>query len=64
MIDYNLYWVDKGFPGTLGDYILITLTLMIAMGFPLLSWIYKRDKSKKTQKGVGMPKSVMDEGTA
>jgi len=64
MIDYNLYWVDKGFPGTLGDYILIMLSLMIAMGFPLLNWIYKRDKSKKDQKGVSMQKRVMDEGRA
>jgi hypothetical protein len=64
MIDYNLYWVKKGLPGTLGDRILVLMSLLIAAGFPILNWIYRKDKKDKPQKGVSMRKSIMDEGRA
>jgi hypothetical protein len=48
MIDYNLFWVKRGLPLTTGDWILITLSIIVAMGFPLLYWFYRVRGSGKS----------------
>jgi hypothetical protein len=70
LIDYNLYWADKGLSLTLGDWILILLSLIVAMGIPFLYWHYEGDKSgltrlkEKAKESIPMQKKAMDEGTA
>jgi len=45
LIDYNLDRSGKArwrLPGTVGDRILLLLTLFLFLGFPFLSWFYRR----------------------
>jgi hypothetical protein len=71
MIDYNALYaarMGRGFPGTLGDWILVLLSFILMMGFPFLHWLF-RDKnvsgSKTTRsRDVDIQKDAVDEGMA
>jgi len=55
LIDYNLYWVQQKknrIPGTPGDRILVLLSLLLALGFPALSWIFGKERRRKRPREV------------
>ena len=70
LIDYNLFWEEKGFMLTLGDWILVLLSFTLFLGFPFLNWFYRGKRPDLTEiknqakKGVSMSKNAMDEGMA
>jgi len=63
LIDYNLYWLQQkrgGIPGTPGDWILILLSLFLALGFPVLSWLFGKDRVRGKKKIVEEVKRVQE----
>lgn len=73
LINYNLLLTagrkGMGLSITLGDWILITLTLVTAMGFPFLHWLFRPEgpspsRDGRLRKRFSMHKGAMDKGMA
>lgn len=71
LIDYNLLLTAdrKGLPITMGDWILMILTFVTAMGFPFLHWLFRPEgpstsRDGRLRKRFSMHKGAMDKGMA
>jgi hypothetical protein len=74
LIDYNVLYsarMEWGMPGTMGDWILVAMSLFMMMGFPVLYWLFGKKKQTESMQRVTIKKDVnplqkdaMDEGMA